>query len=257
MKNYLKFLSIVLLWLLVSSSVQALETINIATGEYPPFASKKFKHYGFTSQIVKEAFAKSGYDVKFKFVPWKRALESTKMLKYDATSFWFVTEDKQKIFHYSDAIFEEKTVFFHLKTTVLPDWKNLADLSKFKFGATRGYSYSKEFWQAGKEGTLKIEEASSDKTNFKKLLKERIDIFPSGIVVGYGILNQFFDNAMVNKLTYHPKILRSSTTHVLFPKKAPKSEKLLKAFNEGLIKLRMEGIYDKYEDDLMEGRYKK
>jgi hypothetical protein len=104
---------------------------------------------------------------------------------------------------------------------------------------------------------LKIEEASSDKTNFKKLLKERIDIFPSGIVVGYGILNQSFDNLMVNKLTYHPKILRSSTTHVLFPKNAPKSQKLVKAFNEGLLKLRIEGLYDKYEDDLMSGRYKK
>jgi len=257
MKNYLTCLTIAFVCLSVSSFVNALETVTIATGEYPPFASKELKHYGFTSQVVKEAFAKSGYDVQFKFVPWKRALESTKILKYDATSFWFVTEEKQKIFHYSDAIFEEKTAFFHLKTTILPDWKNLADLSKFRFGATRGYSYTKEFWQAGKNGTLQIEEASSDKTNFKKLLKERIDIFPSGIVVGYGILNQSFDNAMVNKLTYHPKILRSSTTHVLFPKKSPKAEKLLKAFNEGLIKLRAEGLYDKYEDDLMGGRYKK
>jgi len=257
MKNFLKCLMILFACMIVSSQVQALETVTIATGEYPPFASKNLKHYGFTSQVVKEAFAKSGYNVIFKFVPWKRALESTKILKYDATSFWFVTEDKQKIFHYSDPIFEEKTAFFHLKTTKLPEWKTLSDLSKFRFGATRGYSYTKEFWEAGKNGTLKIEEASSDKTNFKKLLKERIDIFPSGIVVGYGILNQSFDNAMVNKLTYHHKILRSSTTHVLFPKKGTKSKKLLKAFNDGLIKLRREGLYDKYEDNLMEGRYKK
>ena len=257
MKNCVKCLFIVFVCLFVSNQVQALEKVVIATGEYPPFASKNFKHSGFTSQVVKEAFARSGYDVQYKFVPWKRALERTKLLKYDATSFWFVTEDKQEIFHYSDAIFEEKTAFFHLKTTMLPDWKKLADLSKFRFGATRGYSYTKEFWQLGKDGVLKIEEASSDKTNFKKLLKERIDIFPSGIVVGYGILNQSFDNAMVNKLSYHPKILRSSTTHVLFPKKAPKSEVLLKAFNQGLLKLRAEGLYDKYEDDLMGGRYKK
>jgi polar amino acid transport system substrate-binding protein len=257
MKSLLKYQMILFACLLVSSNVYALETVTIATGEYPPFASKKLKHYGFMSQLVKEAFAKSGYEVNYKFVPWKRALESTKILKYDATSFWFITEDKQKIFHYSDPIFEEKTVFFHLKTTQLPEWKTLADLSKFRFGATRGYSYTKEFWEAGKNGLLKIEEASSDKTNFKKLLKERIDIFPSGIVVGYGILNQSFDNAMVNKLTYHHKILRSSTSHVLFPKNAPKSKKLLKAFNDGLIKLRSGGLYDKYEDDLMGGRYKK
>jgi polar amino acid transport system substrate-binding protein len=257
MKNYLKVLVVLSVWLYVSSHVQAMETVTIATGEYPPFASKSLKHNGFTSQVVVEAFKKSGYKVAFKFLPWKRALESTKAAKYDATSFWFVTEEKKQVFHYSDAIFEEKTAFFHLKTKQLPNWNKLADLSGFKFGATRGYSYTKEFWEAAKNGVLKIEEASSDKTNFKKLLKERIDIFPSGIVVGYGILNQSFDNAIVSKLTYHPKILRKSTTHVLFPKKGPKSQKLLKAFNDGLLKLRADGLYDKYEDDLLEGRYKK
>jgi len=257
MRLFFKCLFVLFVCLYVSDHVYALETVTIATGEYPPFASKNLKHYGFTSQVVQEAFEKSGYKVDFKFVPWKRALECTKNMKYDATSFWFVTEDKQQIFHYSDAIFEEKTAFFHLKTTQLPNWKKLSDLSKFRFGATRGYSYTKEFWKAGKDGVLTIDEASNDKTNFKKLIRERIDIFPSGIVVGYGILNKSFDSSIINTITYHPKILNKSTTHVLFPKKAPKSQKLLKAFNEGLIKLRMEGLYDKYEDDLMEGNYKK
>jgi len=250
-----KYLIIVFISLCVSSQINALETVTIATGEYPPFASKSLKHDGFCSQVVKEAFARSGYNVAFNFLPWKRALESTKILKYDATSFWFITEDKQKIFHYSDAMSDEKVVLFHLKTKPLPDWKTLADLSKFRIGATRGYSYTDEFWQAGKDGIIKIEEASNDKTNFKKLIKERIDIFPSGIVVGYAILNKSFDPAMVSKLTYHPKILRVSTSHVLFPKNAPKSLKLLKAFNDGLAKLKAEGLYEKYEDNLLEGKY--
>jgi len=257
MKSLQKILLFVCVLLSMSNHALAGETVTIATGEYPPFASKNLKHQGFTSQVVKEAFARSGYVVQFKFVPWKRALETTKKLKYDATSFWFIDEEKQKVFQYSDPIYDEKTAFFHLRTTILPDWKKLSDLSKYQFGATRGYSYSKEFWQAGKDGILKIEEASSDKTNFKKLLKSRIDIFPSGIVVGYGILNSSFDNSMVSKITYHPRILRSSTTHVLFPKKSPKTKKLVKAFNNGLLKLRAEGLYDKYEDDLMAGRYKK
>ncbi|KPA11666.1 amino acid ABC transporter periplasmic protein [Candidatus Magnetomorum sp. HK-1] len=182
-------------------------------------------------------------------------MEDTKKLKYDASSFWFITEDKQKVFHYSDSLNTEKTVFFHLKTTKIPDWKTMQDLSKFRIGATRGYSYSKEFWQAGKNGIINIEEASSDETNFKKLLKERIDIFPSGIVVGYGTLNKLFDRTRVDMLTYNPQVLRESTSHLIFPKNSPKSLKYLEAFNKGLDKLKTEGLYQKFYDDLLAGRY--
>jgi len=239
------------------SQAYSMEKIVIATGEYPPFASKTLKHDGFCSQLVKEAFNKEGYQVEFKFVPWKRALESTKLLKYDATSFWYQSAEKEKHFHYSDTILTEKTVFFHLKTTIVDKWDSLKDLSKYRIGATRSYTYTDEFWQLAKDGTLKVEEASSDTTNFKKLIKGRIDLFPSGIVVGYGILNKTFDSPILHLITYNPKVFRDVTAHVLFPKKGKKSEKLVNAFNKGLAKLKSEGTYQKFHDNLLEGKYNK
>ncbi len=35
------------------------------------------------TELIIEAFARVGYDATVKFLPWKRALESTKSGKYD------------------------------------------------------------------------------------------------------------------------------------------------------------------------------
>jgi len=253
----IKTVVLIFIMLLVSIPVLSIETINIATGEYPPWASIDLKHKGFCSQVVKEAFAKEGYNVKFVFLPWKRALEETKKLKYQASSFWFETEDKKKIFHYSDALATEKTAFFFLKTNPMKDWKTLEDLKNYNIGATRGYSYTDEFWKAAEKKIIKVDVANSDEINFRKLFKERIDIFPSGIVTAYELLNKKFNPLLINTLNYHPNILRKSTSHIIFPKEDKNSIKYLNAFNAGLEKLKQDGTYEIYMDNLLKGKYKK
>ncbi len=44
---------------------------------------KDLEGHGFMTELIIEAFAWVGYDVTVKFLPWKRALESTKSGKYD------------------------------------------------------------------------------------------------------------------------------------------------------------------------------
>jgi polar amino acid transport system substrate-binding protein len=205
--------------------------------------------------VITEAFQRQGYSVKFTYLPWKRAVIEAKNGEYSALSYVYFSKDREKEFYLSNPISEEKIVFFHLKSNPIKDWKTLDDLKNYKFGATRGYTYTQEFWQAVESKRLKVDTADSDKQNFKKLFAGRIDIFPSGLVNGYSFLQKEFDASKLHLLTYHPKPLSQTTGHLAFTRSRKNSEILLRMFNQGLAELKQEGLYDQYVQDLLAGKY--
>lgn len=249
-----------ILWsCLLAAAVQvavAGETVRITAGEFAPWSSDALKHDGFTNHVISEAFKIEGYDVEFVFYPWKRAYESAKDGEsFQATSYWYPSEERSKHFYYSDELQEDAVVFFHLKSSPLGNWETLDDLKGKRIGATAGYTYTAEFWDAAKSGRLNIEEASSDELNFKKLLKGRIDAFPTGPLVGQKLLNEEFGADVAEDVTYHPKPLVAPTGHLLISKKAKNAAELLTAFNRGLAKVRESGKYAKFQENLIAGEY--
>ncbi len=252
----MKLFCALLLIILMPTSLWANETITISTGEYTPFTSANLKHDGYVNHIIREAFKRVGYDVKYDYLPWKRAYELAKQGRYKASSYWSINSERVKHFHASEPVVVDKTVFYHLKSKSI-DWNTLEDLKKYRIGATLEYSYSEEFWQAQKSKMLNIEVAPTDELNFKKLLRERIDIFPMGSITGYSLLSEKFDPSIVQLITFHPNALTSSPGHLMFSKADPNAEDLLKKFNEGLAQLTKEGMIDQFTDDLYAGRYKK
>jgi polar amino acid transport system substrate-binding protein len=205
--------------------------------------------------VITEAFQRKGYSVKFTYLPWKRGVIETKSGKYSALSYVYLSKDRDKEFFLSDPISEEKIVFFHLKSNPIKDWKTLDDLKNYKLGATRGYTYTKEFWQAAKSKQIKVDVTDSDKQNFEKLFAGRIDIFPSGLVNGYSFLQKEFDVSKSHLISYHPKPLSKTTGHLAFTRNRKNSEHLLHIVNKGLAELKEEGLYDKFVLDLLAGKY--
>ncbi|GAH00589.1 unnamed protein product, partial [marine sediment metagenome] len=205
--------------------------------------------------VITEVFKREGYIVKYKHHPWKRTYEQAKMGRFHAASYFYKSKEREKYFYYSDPITIEKIVFFYLKSKPMKDWNTLTDLKGYRIGATRGYTYTKEFWDAAKSKRLRIDVANTDKQNFNKILKGRIDIFPTGLVSGYSILQKDFDASISHLISFHPKPLSETTGHLLFPRSRKNSEKLLRIFNQGLAKLKKEGSYNKFMDDLLAGKY--
>ena len=236
-------------------SASAGEIISIATQEYSPWAGKNLKFNGFVNHVVSEAFRRKGYSVKFTYLPFKRGVIETKNGQYSALSYVYWSKNRGKEFYLSEPISEEKIVFFHLKSNSVKDWKTLDDLKNYKFGATRGYTYTKEFWQAIESKRLKADLTDSDMQNFKKLFAGRIDIFPSGLVNGFSLLQKEFDPDKSQLLTYQLKPLSNITGHLAFTRSRQDSANLLQIFNDGLAKLKEEGLYDQFRDDLLEGKY--
>jgi polar amino acid transport system substrate-binding protein len=240
---------------LIVERASAAEIITIATLEYAPWTGKNLKSNGFVNHVITEAFQRKGDTVKFKYLPWKRGVTETKNGQYSALSYVYWSKDREKEFYLSEPISVEKIVFFHLKSNPIKNWQTLDDLKNYKFGATRGYTYTKEFWKAAESKRLRVDVTNSDIQNFKKLLAGRIDIFPSGLVNGNSILQKEFDASKSDLLSFHPKPLSKTTGHLAFTKSRKNSESLLRIFNQGLAELKKEGLYDKFMDHLLAGKY--
>ncbi|KZN56260.1 hypothetical protein N476_06440 [Pseudoalteromonas luteoviolacea H33] len=230
-----------LVFLVLSHSLHA-RTLTITIGEYPPYSGKSLAHQGLVPQILRKAFAKQNIQVKFVFMPWARSFKESEKINYDASAFWFCTDKRQQDYFCSTALYEETAVFFYNKNNPVPPWRSLPELDKYRIGATRGYSYTQEFWQLANTGFLDINVMTRDEQNLSMLLKGRIDLFPMGLLPATYLLEQNYPDKK-HLLSYHTTPLMTGTLHLLFPKDKDGSIELLKTFNEGMQKIKASGEY--------------
>ncbi len=243
----------VLLWASLSHADD--NKIVVANGEWFPYISQELKHYGVFSHIITEAFALEGVTVEFKWVPWKRALEKTYAGVYDATSSWIWTEERAKYLEFSDIIMESKKVFFHLKETSF-DWETIEDLKGLRIGGVIGYTYGTEFDKAAESGRINVEFVAKDIQNFDKLLKDRIDIYPQELEIGYSYINRYGADTAA-RFTHHPKVIILTRNPLNFSKKVPKNKQLLEKFNRGLKQLKDSGRWQAMIEAANRGEYQK
>lgn len=242
--------------LLLGVFVQASEQpeLKISVGDWPPYLSSDLKHNGVIAHLISDLLADEGYRVSFQFLPWPRAYSSAAAGHFDATAVWMHKDEREADFLFSAPLLDEQFVFFHLKS--LPfDWRSFADLSGMKLGGGLEYSYGPRFDAFLAEGKVKIERVSHDQQNFDKLLKERVTLYPQEINVGYASLRSHFSAAEQARITHHPKPLLINHSYLMLPKSLKGSPALLARFNQRLQHYRKSGRYQRYFDDLQQGKY--
>lgn len=244
----------IILFLLCCSAVARAETVVISTGEYPPYNSESFTHFGLMPRIITEAFKSQGIEAVYQFYPWARAYEMSKAGKVDATAHWYFSEERVADHFYSDTLIEETAVWFHLKGTSF-DWARLEDLGKYRIGAVRGYTYTKRFYELIQSGVLEVEFVSDDEQNYRKLLLGRIDAVPEVVDIGLYLLHTHYPPTTVAAVTQHPKAFFKATTHLLFPRGKRGSERLRDIFNKGLEYLRRRELIEKFTLESRQGLY--
>lgn len=241
----LKKLKIFLLAIFFSlSSTSFSEEINIASGEWSPYTGSKLSGGGFASKITTAAFAEVGIDVKYHYLSWSRSLDLAKEAKYDGTILWYSNAERKNVFYLSDSVLVNALHFFYLKKSRF-DWNEISDLSPYKIGLTRSYLYGDELAKAEKESVINVERTTKEINNFKKILRERVDLTPSSLFVGQQLIKDNLDSMEARQIAAHPKPLMSQPMYFLVSKKHPKGEKIIHLFNEGLKLLKESGKYDK------------
>jgi polar amino acid transport system substrate-binding protein len=236
---------ILLCCLLLSCNLQAQESYRITTGEWPPYLSENLPHNGFMARIITESFALEDITVQWQFFPWPRAMVYARSGKAEATAIWRFSEKRNLRFLYSDPIIESGNVFFHLKKRPF-DWQTLDDLKGLTIGSTSSYLYGEAFEAAVQKGIFTKQTIPSEESNFKKLLRGKIDLLPSNKFTGNHILKFKFSPKQAAKITYHPKFIEPQPLHLLFSRMSGNSKYFAARFNAGLEKLKLSGKFDEY-----------
>lgn len=251
-----RFTLLICMILLITCAAQAADReVRIATGEWVPWTGSALPHGGFINHVASLAFAKQGYTAIFEFYPWPRALEMVEYGTVHVSSYWFEDIQREKTCFYSAPINHETIVFFHRKDNPMKPWKNLIELKGYRIGVTKEVAYTEGFSRLGRHGTLKFYYSNTAEENFAKLLRGRVDIFPTAKLMGLQVLKSRFTPEEQEDIAHDRKSLTNSNGYLLFTKAHPRGRDLLKAFDLGLRQLHEDGTYDRLLSDLYEGKY--
>jgi len=216
---------------------EAAPAVRLTNGHWPPYMENTPPHYGVISHIVTLAFAKEDIPVAYGFFPWSRARMLAEKGLWDGSVAWTCRPELNKRFYFSDPIVAHNYALFH-RTSMDFDWEEVKDLESYRVGLTQDYNYGEEFEEAVAAGTISADVTTSDESNFRKLAAGRIDLFPMEPAVGMGMLKKL---GLSDKITFHTTPLQSDYLYLILSRRAPESERYLKAFNEGLSELRASG----------------
>ncbi len=240
-----------------ANNLVAEEVINITNGEWEPFLSKNFPHYGVASHIVTEAFAEVGIKVKYGFFPWKRAYQNAATGRWDASVIWGRTKERDKNFLYSVAVLEDSDIMFHLKSRPF-SWSTVEDLRGLKIGGNAGSAYPL-MEEAAKNKIIKLERAQTYKANFGKLILKRIHAMRGTKIAAYAVLRKEFPPEQQKLIAHYinESLDKVWEYHVLFPKKSEKSARRMNLFNKGYQQLKQKGRLDEIWKGFYQGDYDK
>ncbi|WP_147822379.1 substrate-binding periplasmic protein [Salidesulfovibrio onnuriiensis] len=256
MNRFAPYLCILALaaFLLAPAPSPAQEVLTISTGEWAPWSGCELREKGAVLDIVRQAFARSGYEVRYEFYPWSRAFEVMEMGEVHASAYWYHRKKYEDIAYLSAPINVEEHVFVYRRDNPIRLWKTLKDLAGYRIGASKGLSYSDEFWRLAKEGVLNVQVVINDELNMKKLLEGRIDMFPvTRSMMEASLRNQFRDVSSLVALT--GQSFRKSTGHLLFPRNRQESKMLVAKFNAGLKAIMDDGTLEIIMKRMQHGYY--
>jgi polar amino acid transport system substrate-binding protein len=237
MKKKLLFLVIILV-MLFSINAQNKSVITLTSDPWPPFVEESNRAGGLSIEIIRAAFLAKGYEVKLEILPWARALQSVEKNTIDVLAGAWWGEERSKTFNYSDPFLLNKIVFVVRKGEVF-DFKNINDLRGKTVGVIRDYAYSNEFDYS----SVYTKEVSDDYiTNLRKLLANRIDMTLEDEIVAKAIIVKN-SSTFSGKIDFVKTPLVINPLHILISKTNPRSQELIRAFNEGLALIKQNGQY--------------
>ncbi len=168
------------LLLLIYPPIVWSETVTLVADEWPPFnAEPNASQEGYLVDVARAVFEKNGIQVSYKLIPWRRAVELTRMGAYngligasktDAPDFIFPSEELSR-----------NVISFYVRKDFSWLFNQKSDIENVSLGVIAGYDYRKwllDYIEAHKNNPRKIQVMTGHQPlqrNIRKLLSNRID----------------------------------------------------------------------------------
>ena len=224
----------------LSGQAIAEKEITILSSNYPPHIyAENGDIKGIRVEIMTELFKRMGYKYVPDIVPWARAVVMIKEGKADGIcSIWYKPEREEFLYYPKFPYVLEVQAIYQPKGTKEIYYRNLNDFKGLKVGIIRGFSFPKEFMESS---LFEIQTVATDKQNFIKLAKGRLDIVISDSIVGDYVIKQdgLKDRVYRNKYNYNEGFWE----YVAFSKKLPDGKFISEEYDRVMKDLVREGFY--------------
>ena len=198
-------------------SAHANKEVIVAYGDYPPWVGKDLKGYGLVNEVVKEAFKRKGYTVKFNHMPWARCEKMLQAGRADLSVPYYKNEERLKKYNYSTNSVAVIKIVLYKNANNTKTWQNISELKKMRIGGSRGNYYGKIYEEFVKTLDKPAQVSNNDEIGLKKLVKNRVDYFVVGSEVGKFLSKKL---GIESKVSYDKNVINEQNTYAIFSKKS-------------------------------------
>ena len=232
----------------IAHAAAADKTVHIATLEWPPFASQELPGGGATTEVVRAAFAASGYRVDVSFHSWTKAIDLARKGIDGVLAYYPGYHCRHRSgFTPSDPVGRSPLGFAeHIDAPLV--WGTLDDIGdrNLKIGTVRGYTNTDEFDAKVGIGWIHAIPSDSDVKNLHKLQRKRIDAAViDKFVFAYLMRTDARLKKSSDKLQFNGKLLENKTFHLCFRDDHLGNE-ILRNFDDGLERLNSHRMVEDY-----------
>ncbi len=225
----------VILTLLISlMALQAqAQTLEIATGEWPPFCSAELEGYGTMTKLVTAAVEEMGYTPVYRFWPWRRGYSNVVRGDIWATFPYFHNERRSREVLFSKSLGTTTNLIFYYKPLAKKiHFETYADLKNYRVAGLIGYYYEELFVKEGIEVSYFVE----PREVLQMMISGHVDLIPMSEDVGWFVINRYFPEQKHNFATLQ-KPFAVDDLHLIVSRNYPGAEELLMKFNAALDRI--------------------
>ncbi|MDF0534794.1 transporter substrate-binding domain-containing protein [Shewanella sp. A32] len=210
--------------------------VTVANDVWPPFVENEGKS-GLALDIVSAAMLTQGIRIEVTIKPWARAMKDVNDGKNDLLLATWSSPERQKSLLFSEPYLKNRLRF--IKRAGDPfEYTGLNSLQGKRIGIVNDYSYTDEYARSDKF----IREPHQDlQANLRMLAAKRLDLtVEDEIVASY----RFYQLHLVDSYQFTGPPLTVKDLCVSSGRNNPKSQALIKAFNQGLKVIMDNGVYE-------------
>lgn len=216
--------------------------VYIASLDWPPYTINNNNNAGASQEVVKQAFAAMGYTAITQYFPWARAVELG-MQSQQYEGYYPAYKSPDRVCTFSDAIGVGPMGLASRKADHLSG-KGLDDLRGITIGTVQGYVETEAFDNRVKQGLLKVEPATYDVLNLRKLVVGHLKL----AVIDKNVMTYLLatDPDLKGKgdlLTFDGSAMEEKSLHICF-KNTDEGRSIAAIFNAGLKKIDIQAVAD-------------